>query len=76
MPSKIPVARLGFTRGALVTVLNALQSRAQELRRLQKRHPSAARDAELNEVQTLAARFSESYQTTYGDLSGGNNATE
>lgn len=71
MPSKIPVARLGFTAGALVTTLNALQSRAAELRRLQKRHPNSAREAELNEVAQLAKRFSEAYQTTYGALAEG-----
>lgn len=66
MPSKIPVARMGFTRGSLVTILNALQSRAAELRRLQKRYPNTARDAELQEVQELATRFSSAYQDNYG----------
>ena len=66
MPSKIPVARLGFTSGSLVTLLNALQTRAAELRRLQKRHPSVAREAELDQVQQLATRLSTAYQDTYG----------
>lgn len=65
MPSKIALARLAFTRGALVTMLTALQSRANELRRAEKRAPSAARQAELIEVQELARRVSEAYHDKY-----------
>lgn len=65
MPSKTPLARLAFTRGALVTLLTALQSRANEIRRAEKRAPSAARQAELVEVQELAARVSAAYHDHY-----------
>lgn len=64
MPSNL--ARLAFTRGALVTILTALQTRASELRRAEKRAPNVARQAELNEVQELAQRFSAAYHDHYG----------